>query len=98
MNMTKRINVRFSDADFEQIVKQSEMCGISPSEYVRRRALGKMIKSKISYFDKEASLALGKAIGMIKQIFKHELASPDDTHKLLTLAISIMEKIDQRDD
>ena len=95
VELTKRVTVRFSEEDFSLLSEQAEKAGLTLANYVRKRVLGKSVQARESCLDKEAILSLRRAVGMIKQIFKNELARPEDTHDFLIAATQLLKKIDQ---
>ena len=80
---TERYTVRFLPADAAVIAERAKACNLTVAEYIRRRALGVSVHAEYSATDEEAIRILRRTIGLIKQIYKQELADKKQTYAVL---------------
>ena len=78
-----RYTVRFLPADAAVIADRAKACNLTVAEYIRRRALGVSVHAEYSATDEESVRILRRTIGLIKQIYKKELADPKQTFAVL---------------
>ena len=80
------ITLRVSADEKKAIRTQADTCGLTTSEYVRRRILGYNVTPKTPKIDMEAITILRQISGMIKQIFKQEITDKTITYQVLNEA------------
>ena len=80
---TARYTIRFLPADADLVAERAKQCNLTVAEYIRRRALGVTVNAEYSATDEEAIRILRRTIGLIKQIYKGELADPAQTYAVL---------------
>ena len=90
---TARITVRFLPADADRIAEQAEQCNLTMAEFVRRRALGTTIHTPYSATDEESIRILRRTIGLIKQIYKNEIADKAQTYAVLKASEAAINRI-----
>jgi len=61
-----RLTVRFRSGELEELSNQAEACGLSVSELIRRKALGKHV---VSVIDSKMLSELRRIGGLIKHLF-----------------------------
>lgn len=90
---SSRITVRFLPADAARIAEQAAQTNLTMAEFVRRRALGSTIHTPYSATDEEAIRILRRTIGLIKQIYKGELADKKQTYAVLKASEAAISRI-----
>ena len=90
---TARVTVRFLPADAARVVEQARLANLTVAEYIRRRALGISISTPYSVTDEESVRILRRTIGLIKQVYKQELADPKQTYAVLQEATKAISRI-----
>ena len=78
-----RYTVRFLPADAARVAEQAKLANLTVAEFIRRRALGISISAQYSATDEEAVRILRRTIGLIKQIYKNEIADKAQTYAIL---------------
>ena len=63
---TERLTVRFRSGELEELSNQAEICGLSVSELIRRRALEMRV---VSVIDSRMLSELRRIGGLIKHLF-----------------------------
>lgn len=64
---TKRIYIRLTPSELENVREQAELSGLSLSEYVRRRVSGRKVKSRIEV---KMLSELRRQGGLLKYVFE----------------------------
>jgi len=65
---TKQVNIRLTDEEYEALRENAERGGLTVSEYVRKRALGRPVKAVPCRFDSEAVLHLSRIGSNLNQL------------------------------
>lgn len=90
---SSRVTVRFLPEDAAKIVEQAKLANLTVAEFVRRRALGISVQAPYSATDEEAIRILRRTIGLIKQIYKHEITDKAQTYAILKASEEAINRI-----
>ena len=71
------VRVRVSSQEYNHLVAESALCGISTSEYIRRKCLGHKTVARLPIMDDKAITMLKRISGLIKAIYMYKFA-PDN--------------------
>lgn len=87
-SISRNTNIRFSDAELLEIDENANLAGMTRSEYIRRRVLGRPVKAKPGVMDAQAINQL-RAIGnnLNQAVRKLNISGRDD---LLTEAVEMV--------
>ena len=77
------VSMRLTDAEWKMLQEQSEIAGLSTSEYCRRRVFGKVITAILPQTDREAIATLRQLGGLLKQVYKSEVVDESATYAVL---------------
>lgn len=76
---TETLIFRVSEDEKKLIEEQSKICGLTVSEYMRRRIFGHRVFAKIPKTDEQMIGELRKVGGLVKQLFKYKVVNQDYT-------------------
>ena len=65
INRINRLSVRVTDEEYQDLVEQADVSGLSLSEYVRRRVFGRRVVSKL---DLKVLAELRRLGGLLKHV------------------------------
>lgn len=83
-NRSQMVMFRITPEEEKAIKEQSEICGLTVSEYIRRRVFGNRVYSKTPKIDMQAITELRKIGGLIKQLWKERIVTPESSQSVLT--------------
>jgi len=68
MKRTRQVNIRVNEEEYDVLASNASMAGMTVSEYVRKRALGRPVKAVPCRFDAEAVLELARIGSNLNQL------------------------------
>lgn len=93
MGKTVMLRIRLDKDERRLFESSAHAAGLTVSEFVRRVALGKAIRPRIPVADVKALALVRQCVGLLKQIYKEELADPAATWSALTAAERLSAKL-----
>ncbi len=91
--MIKVIRIRMDKDERSLFENSARAAGLTVSEFARRVALGKSLKPRMPVADVKALALVRQCIGLLKQIYKEELADPATTWSALTAAERLSKRL-----
>lgn len=78
------LQMRVNEAERKAIYEAADAANLTASEYFRRAALGRRIDLMPSPGDWKAAMILSQCVGLVKQVYKGEIADRELTWQTLT--------------
>ena len=85
--------ISLSEEEYVELIGEAEKSGLSRAEFARRRIFGKRITPRIPLTDSKSITIMKQCCGLIKQLFKSEKVSQEETAKMLAEAKCILHSI-----
>ena len=91
--MTTPFQVRLTPAERAELVAAAETAGVTLSEYIRRRALGRRVVARRALTDIQTLNELRRLGGLVKHLALETVGSPDDLRAALAALREAAERV-----
>lgn len=91
--MTSPFQVRLTPTERAELEAAAEAAGITLSEYIRRRALGRRVVARRALTDIQTLNELRRLGGLVKHLALEEVGNPDDLRTALAALREAAERI-----
>ncbi|WP_050751083.1 plasmid mobilization protein [Acidiphilium cryptum] len=91
--MTTPFQVRLTPTERAELEAAAETAGITLSEYIRRRALGRRVVARRALTDIQTLNELRRLGGLVKHLALEEVGNPDDLRTALAALREAAERV-----
>lgn len=91
--LTEAMRVRLTPAERAELEASAEIAGVTVSEYIRRRALGRRVVARRALADVQTLNELRRLGGLVKHLALEEVGSADDLRDALAALREAAERI-----